>query len=63
MENKRKKIMKRKYVFTVHLKKVFYQIVPKDDKFDKLIKAKKSIVLESTVSGNYHKRVIEFARK
>ncbi|MBO7067029.1 MAG: AAA family ATPase [Alphaproteobacteria bacterium] len=33
------------------------------EKFDKLIDSGKSIVLESTVSGNYHNRVIERARK
>ena len=33
------------------------------EKFDKLIKDKKSIVLESTISGNYHNRIIEGARK
>ncbi len=33
------------------------------EKFDKLIKDKKSIVLESTISGNYHNRVIDQARK
>ena len=31
------------------------------DKFDKLIKDKKSIVLESTISGNYHNRIIDVA--
>ena len=33
------------------------------EKFEKFMKDKKSIVLESTVSGNYHNRVIERARK
>lgn len=33
------------------------------DKFDKLIAGHKSIVLESTISGNYHNRVIECAHK
>jgi len=33
------------------------------DRFDKLINEKKSILLESTVSGNYHKRIIDQARK
>lgn len=32
-------------------------------KFDKLINENKSIILESTISGNYHTRVIEKARK
>ena len=33
------------------------------NKLDKLISENKSVVLESTVSGNYHNRVIEKARK
>ena len=33
------------------------------DKLDKLIHNKKSIVLESTISGHYHNKVIEQARK
>lgn len=33
------------------------------DKFDKLIAEHKSIVLESTISGNYHNRIIDQARK
>ena len=33
------------------------------DKFNKLLKEKQPIVLESTVSGNYHNRIIELARK
>ena len=33
------------------------------EKFEKLIADGKSVVLESTVSGNYHNRVIEKARK
>ncbi len=33
------------------------------DTFEKLIHENKSFVLESTVSGNYHNRLIELARK
>ena len=33
------------------------------NKFDKLISNNKSVVLESTVSGNYHNRIIERAHK
>lgn len=33
------------------------------EKFDKLISLGESVVLESTISGNYHNRIIERARK
>lgn len=33
------------------------------DKFEKLIQKKQSFVLESTISGNYHNRIIELAHK
>jgi len=33
------------------------------NKFEKLISDKKSVVLESTIAGNYHNRVIERARR